>query len=63
MEPEAAQALNRSLTGELGEWKSLLIDSPPEPPSNLPRPPPWTRIRKADIERMNRYRNGAPPAD
>ena len=57
--PEDHVGITRALTGELGTWRKLLpIASRPAPPPRRPRLPPWSRMKQADIERMDRLRNG-----
>ena len=49
--PENQEALDRQLTGELGTYGQP-VDATPKL-----RPPSWSRISQADIDRMNRYRS------
>jgi hypothetical protein len=43
----------------LGTWRKLMPQVAQAPPSSLPRLPPWSRLKSADIERMNRARAAA----
>ena len=56
--PEDHVGITRLLTGELGTWRKLLPTSKPASPPRRPRPPPWSRMKQADIERMDRLRHG-----
>ena len=65
-EPEKQVMITRALTGELGTWAPLLEArrQPTAPPAKPKlRPPPWSRIPQADIERMERARAAAAQAN
>lgn len=51
--PENGEKINRALTGPLGDWRRT---EPTLAEKMLPRPPPWSNIPLADIERMARAR-------
>lgn len=53
---EQHQQLNQALTGELGT-----LDKP-QPETPTLRPPAWSRIPVADIERMRALREAQDPA-
>jgi hypothetical protein len=43
----------------MGTWRQLMPAQTPVEPPRRPRLPPWSRLRKADIERMERARAAA----
>jgi hypothetical protein len=53
--------INRAMTGELGSWSVMLADAAPMRPRL--RPPPWTRLKQSDIDRMNEARAAAAAAN
>ncbi len=48
--------INRAMTGELGTWKALMPSAGPV--QRRLRPPPWTRLKQSDVERMEQARRG-----
>lgn len=50
------------MTGELGGWTELMKLPGAEPVRPKLRPPPWSRLKQSDLDRMNEARAAAAAA-